>query len=175
VWKHLVGLVTAFALVGCSSVRVSDYQGRDPEFDPEEFFNGTLVAEGVVLSRGGKVNRYFTATIDAQWDKQSGVLDEVFQWNDGERQTRVWRFERVGVRHFQGTAGDVVGTADMRYDGNAVNMEYVLEVPLSNGRTIEVRMDDWLYQTSDNTLINVTEMTKFGFRVGQVVLTMRRL
>lgn len=174
-WKSLLALVAAFILAGCSTVSVSDYQGRAPEFDPEVFFNGPIRAEGILLSRSGKVNRYFTATIDAEWDQNTGVLDEVFQWNDGERQTRVWRFERVGPKRFRGTAGDVVGEADMIYDGNAVNMTYVLEVPLANGRTITVSMDDWLYQTSNDTLVNVTEMTKFGFRIGQVVLTMRRL
>lgn len=174
-WKSLGSLIVVIALTGCGAVTVGEYEGREPTFDPDVFFNGTLVAEGVVLGRGGKVNRYFTATIDAEWDEDSGVLDEVFLWNDGERQTRVWRFERVGPKHFRGTAGDVVGGAEMRYDGNAVNMTYVLEVPLSSGRTVTVKMDDWLYQTSENTLINVTEMTKFGFKVGEVVLTMRRL
>ncbi len=173
-WKVLVVVMLGFMLSGCTGVTVSDYAGREPTFDPVTFFNGTLVAEGVVLSRGGKVNRYFTATIEATWNEDSGTLDEVFQWNDGERQTRVWQFEKVGERHYEGRAGDVVGTAEMRYQGNAVNMEYLLVVPLSNGRTVNIRMDDWLYQTSENTLVNVTEMSKFGFKVGEVVLTMRR-
>lgn len=174
-WKSLLSVSVVVLLAGCTSVSVESYSGRDPAFDPQVFFNGPLTAEGVVLSRGGKVNRYFTATIDASWDDRGGRLDEAFQWNDGDTQTRLWRFEKIGDRHYEGRAGDVVGAADMRYAGNAVNMDYVLEVPLSNGRTIQVHMDDWLYQVSDDTLINVTDMTKFGFRVGRVVLTMKRV
>lgn len=173
--KTLLAAVAALILTGCAGVSVNDYAGREPSFDPETFFNGPLEAQGVVLSRSGKVRRHFTATIDARWDDNGGVLDEVFQWSDGETQTRLWQFERVGERHYRGSAGDVDGPAQMRYAGNAVNMNYRLQVPLSSGRVISVRMDDWLYQVDADTLINVTEMSKFGFDVGQVVLTMRKL
>lgn len=83
--------------------------------------------------------------------------------------------EAQGERHFQGRAGDVKGSAEMRYAGNAVSMNYRLQVTLSNGRSITVNMNDWLYQVDADTLINVTGMSKFGFDVGQVVLTMRKL
>lgn len=173
--RLLCTALVALILTGCAGVSVSDYADREPTFDPLVFFNGPLEAQGVVLSRSGEVRRHFTATIDATWDANGGVLDEVFQWSDGERQTRVWRFERDGERSFVGRAGDVKGSAEMHYAGNAMNMNYRLLVPLSSGRTIAVTMDDWLYQVDDNTLINVTDMSKFGFDVGQVVLTMRKL
>lgn len=162
-------------LTGCAGVSVTDYADRQPTFDPKTFFNGPLEAQGVVLSRSGVVRRHFTARIDASWDSDGGVLDEAFQWSDGEQQLRFWRFERQAERAYLGRAGDVKGTAEMHYAGNAVNMNYQLLVPLSNGRTIAVTLDDWLYQVDANTLINVTNMTKFGFNVGQVVLTMRKL
>ncbi|WP_028669150.1 DUF3833 domain-containing protein [Saccharospirillum impatiens] len=173
-WKLIASTALVALLTGCASVTVATYEDADLVFDPVEYFNGSLVAEGVVRGRNGEVSRYFNATIDARWDERGGVLDEVFIWSDGERQTRVWQFERVGESHYRGTAGDVVKPAEMRFAGNAVNMKYVLAVPLDSGRTINVTMDDWLYQVNDQTLINVTEMTKFGFKVGEVVLTMRK-
>lgn len=174
-WKLIASTALIALLTGCANVTVATYEDADLVFDPVDYFNGPLVAEGVVRGRNGEVSRYFNATIDARWDENGGVLDEVFIWSDGERQTRVWHFERVGERHFIGTAGDVVKPAEMRFAGNAVNMKYVLAVPLGNGNTINVTMDDWLYQVNDKTLINVTEMTKFGFKVGEVVLTMRKI
>lgn len=174
-WKFIVSTALLALLSGCASVTVATYDDVELTFDPIDYFNGPLVAEGVVRGRNGEVSRYFNATIDARWDENGGVLDEVFIWSDGERQTRVWEFERIGDRHYRGTAGDVVKPAEMRFAGNAVNMKYVLAVPLDSGRTINVTMDDWLYQVNDQTLINVTEMTKFGFKVGEVVLTMRKL
>ncbi len=174
-WKLIASTAVIALLTGCASVTVATYEDAELVFDPIDYFNGPLIAEGVVRGRNGEVSRYFNATIDASWNESGGVLDEVFIWSDGERQTRVWNFERVGERHYRGTAGDVVKPAEMRFAGNAVNMKYVLAVPLANGRTINVAMDDWLYQVNDQTLINVTEMTKFGFKVGEVVLTMRKL
>lgn len=173
--RWLAVLATIVVLSGCAGVSVNDYAGREPNFNPQAFFNGPLEAQGVVFSRSGKVRRHFTATIDAQWDDNGGSLDEVFIWSDGERQTRLWQFERVGERDYRGLAGDVDGSARMRFAGNAVNMNYRLRVPLSSGRVISVKMDDWLYQVDEQTLINVTEMSKFGFDVGRVVLTMRKL
>jgi hypothetical protein len=170
----LPALLLAFAtLTGCSTVTVNDYADSSLVFDPMIFFNNQLIAEGIVRDRSGKVTRTFTADIKASWDEQGGILDEVFEWSDGEEQTRVWTFTKTDDQQYVGTAGDVIGEAPMVHAGNAINMAYVLDVPLANGKTIAINMDDWLYLTSENTIVNVTSMTKFGFRVGEVVLTMR--
>jgi hypothetical protein len=52
-------------------------------------------------------------------------------------------------------------------------MRYVLRVPYS-GRTIDVDMDDWMWRIDEKTVLNRTEMTKFGFRVGEVTLSFRK-
>jgi len=49
----------------------------------------------------------------------------------------------------------------------------VLRVPWS-GRTIDVDMDDWMWRIDESTVLNRTEMRKFGFRVGEVTLSFRR-
>lgn len=169
----LLALLAGLSLSACASLDISDYEGVEPTFDPNEFFNNQIIAEGFVRNRSGKVSRWFTADIKATWDDNGGVLDEVFQWSDGEEQVRVWEFEKRNDSTYTGTAGDVIGEADMEIAGNAIRMRYQLDVPLSNGNTIAINMDDWLYQVSDKTIVNVTTMRKFGFRVGDVVLTMR--
>ena len=171
--RKLSWLLPLLVLTGCSSLSVTDYRDHPIQFNPNEFFNQPLIAEGFVQDRSGRVTRTFVADIQASWDDNGGVLDETFLWSDGEEQVRVWRFERVEDNQFEGTAGDVKGMAEMQFAGNAIRMQYVLEVPLKNGNTIGINMDDWLHQVSDDTLVNVTEMRKFGFRVGRVVLTMR--
>lgn len=168
----LVTLAATF-LSACASHSINDYGDEPLEFDPQVFFNNQIIAEGVVRNRSGKATRYFTADIKANWNDNGGELDEVFQWSDGEIQTRVWTFEKTGNNEYIGKAGDVKKTATMRHRGNALHMTYVLNVPLENGNTVAINMDDWMFQVSDNTIINVTKMTKFGFRVGEVVLTMR--
>ncbi len=171
--RFILWVTSLVTLTACSSVSVIDYQNTPIQFDPERFFNNQLVAEGFVRDRKGKVTRYFTADIIATWDKNGGKLDESFQWSDGEQQTRVWAFTKTADNRYSGTAGDVLGNANMEHAGNAIRMQYQLDVPLVSGKTIAISMDDWLFQVSENSIVNVTEMTKWGFRVGEVVLTMR--
>jgi len=61
----------------------------------------------------------------------------------------------------------------MRWQGNAINMNYVLRVSYGDG-TIDVRMDDWMYLITPDTLINQTTMTKWGIEVGEIVLVISK-
>ncbi|TDT44063.1 uncharacterized protein DUF3833 [Halospina denitrificans] len=170
----IVALLLLLPLVtSCSGPRLNDYEGETPKLVPSEFFQGELSARGVVKNRSGTVIRTFDATIDASWDENGvGTLDEVFKYNDGETDTRVWTLEpRDGGYH--ATAGDVTEPGFMEFSGNAIHMNYVLEVPYGDG-TINVRMDDWMYAATPDTVINETEMTYWGFRVGEVVLVIQK-
>ena len=40
--------------------------------------------------------------------------------------------------------------------------------------TIDVRMDDWMYLVTPDTLINQTTMSKWGVDVGEVVLVIQK-
>ncbi|PVY77474.1 uncharacterized protein DUF3833 [Tamilnaduibacter salinus] len=160
-------------LGGCAGPNLSDYRDEQPRLVPSEFFQGELTARGVVKDRSGAVIRTFDATIDASWDDDGvGTLDEVFQYNDGETDTRVWTLtpEQDGYR---ATAGDVTESGFMEWQGNAIHMNYVLEVPYGDG-TINVRMDDWMYQVTPDTVINETTMSKWGVQVGEVVLVIQK-
>ena len=39
------------------------------------------------------------------------MLDEKFNWDDGEIQTRQWQITKIDDNNYEGTAGDVVGKA----------------------------------------------------------------
>ena len=171
--RWLPVLAVAFVLTGCSSVSVHDYADNTPTFDPQVFFNGNLVAEGVVQNRSGQVTRHFTADIEAYWDDEYGYLDEVFWFSDGEEQHRLWEFTRIEEGVWEGRAGDVEGPAQLVHDGNAIELNYRLRVTLDSGREVTLRMEDWLYRVSEDVLIAETTMRWFGFRVGSIILTMR--
>ena len=122
--------------------------------------------------RSGKVVRRFTVRIDARWDGDTGTLDEHFEYADGEKQNRVWKLVKKGDR-YEGTAADVVGTGSGIAAGNAFNLRYVLALPV-DGKVWEMDMDDWMYMIDEQTVLNRTTMTKFGFRVGDVTLSFRK-
>jgi len=165
-------LVTA-VLAGCAGPSLEDYSGREPVLTPQEFFTGELSARGVVKDFSGEVIRTFDADISASWDSDGvGTLDEVFRFDDGEVQTRVWTLTPDGDA-LHADAGDVVEPGTMRWQGNAITMNYVLRVSYGDD-TIDVRMDDWMYLITPDTLINQTTMTKWGIEVGEIVLVISR-
>lgn len=169
IWVFL----TVLFLVGCAGPSLNDYQGREPALVPDQFFRGALTARGVVKDMSGVVIRTFEADIQASWnDEGVGTLDEVFRFDDGEVDTRVWTLTPHGGG-YRAEAGDVVEPGQMTWQGNAIHMNYVLRVPYDDG-TIDVRMDDWMYQVTPDTLINETAMSKWGVPVGEIVLVIQR-
>jgi len=167
-------LIFLLACVAGCSVSVSDYSDKKPEFTLEDFFQGQLAAHGIVKNRSGKVIRYFNATIDASWDAQGvGTLDENFVFDDGEKQQRIWKLQPGAARQHTGTAGDVIGAANINAAGNAVFLSYVLRIPY-NEDTLDITVDDRMYRVSDDIVLNESKLLKFGIEVGSIVLVIRR-
>ncbi|TGN39480.1 DUF3833 domain-containing protein [Marinobacter confluentis] len=174
--RSLWVLLMTVMLAGCAGPGLDDYSGMEPVLTPQEFFTGELSARGVVKNRSGEVIRTFDADISASWDDQGvGTLDEEFRFDDGEVQTRVWTLTPNEDGSLHADAGDVVEPGTMNWQGNAINMNYVLRVAYGEGDdTIDVSMDDWMYLITPDTLINETTMTKWGFEVGEIVLVIQK-
>ena len=97
--KALAALVLTplIMLTGCSSVDINEYRDTTPELNLKTFFDGKLKVYGMVQDISGKMTRRFTADIDASWDGETGVLDEVFFFDDGEeKQLPVPSFDTTG-------------------------------------------------------------------------------
>ena len=162
-------------LSGCSGPALTDYADRGPKLVPEKFFSGELSARGVVKDMSGVVIRTFDADISASWDAAgTGTLDEVFRFDDGEVQTRVWTLTPSDDgSSYHAEAGDVAEPGTMRWSGNSIHMNYVLTIAYGDG-TLDVRMDDWMYLVTPDTLINQTTMSKWGVDVGELVLVIQK-
>jgi hypothetical protein len=171
--RAIVLVLMLVALSACSNVRVSDYADKEPLFDVEQFFNGDLTAHGVVKDRGGRVTRHFNAHIAATWVDGVGTLVEDFVFDDGETQRRVWTLKPDGDGNYTGTAGDVVGVAKLQQAGNSLFLDYVLRIAYQ-GSELDLRVDDRMYLVSPDILINESVMSKFGWRVGNLVLVIAR-
>jgi Protein of unknown function (DUF3833) len=171
--RNLAGsLLLAFLLAGCAGVEVADYAMAKPKLDLAQYFNGPVDGWGMFQDRSGKVMRRFYVRLDGKWEGNEGVLDEQFEFADGSRERRTWKLVKDGDR-YTGTAADVVGTAQGTAAGNALRWNYVLAVPV-DGTTWNMDMDDWMYLVDDAILINRTQMSKFGVRVGEVTLAFRK-
>ena len=166
-------LLSLGMITSCSSVPVSEYADNKPVMVVEEFFNGSLRAHGIVKDRGGKVTRYFNASINASWVDGVGTLDEVFRFDDGEEQRRIWKLVRDEAGNYVGTANDVIGSSTLEIAGNSLFLDYVLRIPYGDG-TLDLNIDDRMYLVSERVLINESVMTKWGFDVGQITLVIEK-
>ena len=52
-------------------------------------------------------------------------------------------------------------------------LDYTLRIDLEDG-PLDVQIDVRMYRVSDNVVINESKMRKFGFGVGEIVLTLIR-
>ncbi|MBN66395.1 MAG: hypothetical protein CMM94_02360 [Rickettsiales bacterium] len=160
--------VGCLLLVSCAP-SVEDYADATPTLDIREFFDGELVAFGVIQDFTGEAVSHFTADVTGSWDGNKGVLDERFVFDDGSTETRIWHLDVEDAHNFTGTAGDVIGTAEGKQYGNALNMQYTLERE-RDGSAMTFTMDDWMYRVSDNYLINRTAMYKYGIHVADITI-----
>jgi len=156
-------------LAGCASVQVSDYAQEKPKFDLQQYFNGRVIAHGIVQDRSGKVIRRMTVDMKGTWVGDTGTLDEDFTYADGKKERRVWTIKKQGDRYI-GTAADVVGEALGSASGNALNWKYVLALSVDD-KVYNVDFDDWMWQVDDKVMINRAVFSKFGFKLGEVLIS----
>lgn len=155
-------------LSSCSTHSIDDYASNQLRLDPQQFFNGSLSAHGVLKDRSGKVTRYFNATINAYWKNGVGTLEEKFIFDDGEIQHRNWTLTPTD-EGYAATAGDVIGTGKAQVSGNAMQLSYVLEINYK-GSPLQLHVDDWMWQVDSKTLLNESTLRKWGFKVGSIQL-----
>jgi hypothetical protein len=171
-----IGLLTAltalvlFGLQGCAGPDLKRYQAEQPALDLKTYFNGDITGWGMVLDRSGEVSRRFVVRIKASWNGDEGILDEYFDWSDGEKQRRVWTLKAVGPNRYIGTADDVVGEAIGEIYGNALHWRYRMSLPFRDG-TVELDFDDWMFLIDNQVMLNRAVFSKFGIRLGEVILS----
>lgn len=171
---HVLGIFTAATLlVGCASPDVTRYATERPALELDQFFNGKIIAHGIFQNRSGEVVRRFTVDMDGKWEGNQGVLDERFTYSDGSTQRRVWHLTRLADGRYRGRADDVIGEAQGQVAGNALRWNYTLALPV-DGSTYHVQFDDWMILMSPQTMLNRATMSKFGVRLGEVLLSFQK-
>lgn len=158
------------ALAGCAGPDPSKYLQEKPALDLKRYFNGDITGWGLVQNRSGQVERRFVVRIKASWNGDEGILDESFDWSDGEKQKRIWRLKAVGPNRYIGKADDVAGEAIGEIFGNSLRWRYTLNVPFRSS-TIGLDFDDWMFLVDDKVMINRAVFSKWGIRLGEVTLS----
>ena len=170
--KSILLIISLFLITSCSNnsaMKPEDFKNKEPRLIIEEYLTGNVKAWGVLQNRSGKVTRQFSATLNGKWDGTQLVLDETFNWDDGEIQDRQWKINKIDEHNYEGTAGDVVGKAKGFSYGPAFKFEYVLLVPVK-GKEMKITFDDWIFMQDEKVAINRAKMTKFGIRVADLTV-----
>jgi hypothetical protein len=167
--RWFLAAAAAVLLSACAAPTVDDYAAEKPPLDLKTYFNGELVAHGIFTDRSGKVVRRFTVQMTGSWAGNQGTLDERFTYSDGKTERRVWRLTDEGNGRWTGRADDVLGVAEGRAAGNALNWRYTLKLPVDD-TVYEVQFDDWMFLMDERVMLNKAVMSKFGIRLGEVTL-----
>ncbi len=166
-------VAAAVPAAGCVSTNVEDFADAPRQLVLEEYFEGKTTAYGLFEDRFGKVRRQFKVDITGTVEDGVLTLDERFEYDDGERDTRVWTIEILGNGEYRGTAGDVPGYATGKVVGNAFNWKYKVDLKVGDD-TWKVGFDDWMYLLPDDVLMNRAYVTRYGIEIGQVTIAFQK-
>jgi len=172
--KILIFMTILSSLLGCSSIDPKIYSNNSPKMNIRNYLNGKLEAQGILQNRAGEVIKTFTVRMIGTWKGNEGRLEEDFIFSDGKKDRRVWEIKFSDDNNFTAKAQDTVGFAKGQQYGNAMKMDYVLRVDV-DGKKYDISLADWIYLVDEKTAINVSQMTKFGFRVGTLNISFKKL
>ena len=154
-------------------MKPEDFEGREPRLLIEDYFAGDTRAWGLFEDRFGTLRREFVVDIAGTWDGETLTLVEDFAYADGETEQRVWTIRKLDDHRYEGTADDVVGTAEGLSYGNALNWRYTLALKVGDS-VWNVRFDDWMFLQRDDVLVNRARVSKFGIEIGEVTIFFRK-
>lgn len=151
-----------------------DYTNTTPNFDIRKHLNGPIACEGVIYGPTGRVTSRFVAEFHAEWEGNEGRMTEHFRYDSGVVQAREWRLSLSDTGKIRAEAADLVGVGNGQQMGSGVCLNYTIRLPESaGGHAVDVL--DWMYLVGNGTIINRSQFRKFGFKVGELVATMRPL
>lgn len=167
-------ILSCLILSGCYHSDISDYQDQKPTLDLKQYLSGHIKGWGMIHNWRGKVTERFTFDAHGSWKGNIGKLDEDMVYSSGRKDDRIWTLKKVSNNHYIGTTPEVVGQADIRIAGNAMNWTYTMDVKVDDS-TYRLNFDDWMFLINDDSLINVNRFKKFGFTVGGLTLFMHKV
>ncbi|NER06543.1 MAG: DUF3833 domain-containing protein [Okeania sp. SIO3C4] len=139
----------------------------------EEFFLGRTTATASFTAITG-LQRDFTVKLHGSWDGKTLVLHEDFFFDDGETDTKTWRFTKSGWNTYRGTREDVIGDTLVTVKGNKAWFNYLIDLDEGPDRNI-VRFYDTLTLSEDGrTLLNTAKVFKGPVPVARVTVNFSR-
>ncbi len=149
-------------------MKIEDVASNTLEFDFFRYFDGHTRATGWFTDRFGNVRRHFDG--DFRGIHVNGVfeLTEELRYTDGVVEQRQWHVRKSGDGRFTATSDSLVGEAKGVQQGNTANFRYSMYIDLKGGKRWLVRINDWFFLQQDGSVHNVSEVYKWGIKIGSV-------
>lgn len=139
-----------------------------PEFDFREYFTGHILASGWFSDRFGNPRRHFCGDFVGIQQGQHFVLDERLYFTDGINEQRVWKITLSDNGRFQAESDTLVGEATGWLAGDTLSMRYTMKVAIDTKQIWRLSMQDKMILQPDGSLHNITQVYKWGIRIGTV-------
>lgn len=166
--KKLGLLLLLLSLGGCSSVNFDHLSKQGPEFDFVDYFEGHTRASGWFADRFGNVKRHFCGDFIGTVKDDIFELDEVLYYSDGVIEKRVWDVSIGPNGEFSAESDALVGPATGVLQGSGLQLHYIMNVMIAEGKFWKLTMNDYMFYQPDRALHNMTEVKKWGVRIGNV-------
>jgi len=150
----------------------ANYAATGPAFDIKQHLNGPIISEGMIHGPSGRLASRFVADMKGEWDGNTGTLAESFRYDNGSTQERKWYLTLDENGSFTATADDIIGTAQGQISGATLSMTYRIRLTEAAGGHV-LSVTDWLYLMENGTILNRSELRKFGIKVAELTATMR--
>ena len=168
-------LISNVLLTQCAREAPEQFEKKLPRLDLAEFFNGEIKAQGIATNFFEGTTRRFSAELRGRWQDDRILLNEVWNWDDGEIQPRDWQWIKLSANEWLGKAHDVVEDARGKAVGNTVHWDYSMSVKTDSLGEIEITMDDTMYLLDEKNILNRIDMSKFGIPVGEVIIYISKM
>lgn len=149
-------------------MKIENIAKESPEFEFTRYFLGTTKATGWFSDRFGTVRRHFDGEFIGTWEDDVFVLSEELRYSDGVVENRQWHIRMDDGGNFSATSDSLVGEASGVQRGNTVNLKYRMYVDLKDDKRWLLKINDWLILQQDGSVHNITEVYKWGFKIGTV-------
>lgn len=139
-----------------------------PQFDFAEYFHGHTRASGWFSDRFGKPRRHFCGDFYGFFEDEQFVLDEKLFYTDGVTEVRQWRIQVSDSGIFTAESETLINGAHGFVSGNKLSMSYSMKVKIEEGKLWDLDMKDLMILQPDGSLHNITQVCKWGLRIGTV-------
>ncbi|KUP90702.1 DUF3833 domain-containing protein [Tritonibacter horizontis] len=157
---------------GFRAQRPATYADTGPAFDLRTQLSGPLISEGMIYGPAGRVVSTFVAEMHGSWDGDNGLLSEDFRYSGGSVQHRRWQLTLGPHATFTAEAPDLVGTGHGQQSGATVRLSYRIRLQEDAGGHV-LDVTDWMYLMENGTIMNRSELRKFGIKVAELIATIR--